>query len=88
MCVMFVHVLYRSLKLLSTHLKCIRKQNIHIHDYKTCHPDVLNNLWQALFCNQLSTDQPPPLSLSTRYVKLLWGINVVQKSTVLMIVGV
>ena len=50
MCVMFVHVLYRSLKLLSTHLKCISKQKKkHIHDYKTSHPDVPNNIWQTLF---------------------------------------
>ena len=48
MCVMFVHVLYGSLKLLSTHLKYISKQKIHIHDYKTSHPDVLNNIWQTL----------------------------------------
>ena len=50
MCVMFVHVLYRSLKLLSTHLQCISKQKIHtcINDNKTSHPDVLNNIWQTL----------------------------------------
>ena len=48
MCVMFVHVLYRSLKLLSNHLKCISKHKINIHDYKTSHPDVLNNIWQTL----------------------------------------
>ena len=65
MCVMFVHVLYRSLKLLSTHLKCIGKQKIHINDYKTSHPDVLNNIWQTPLWqskqnfNQLLTDQAP-----------------------------
>ena len=42
MCVMFVHVPYRSSKLLSTHLKCISKQYIYMIT------DVLNNIWQTL----------------------------------------
>ena len=54
MCVMFVHVLYRSLKMLSTHLKSISKQKIHTHDYKTSHPDVPNNIYGRHFCGRVS----------------------------------
>ena len=53
MCVLCLYM-YRSLKLLSTHLNCISKQKIHIHNYKTSHPHVLNNIWQTFFVVKLA----------------------------------
>ena len=89
-----VHVLYRSLKLpshVSTHLKCISKQNIHIHDYKTCLPGVLN-IYGRHFCDKVSRilisyQQIKPPEPVNKISKTVVG-SAVQKSAVLIIFGV